>query len=500
MSAVTFVTRAVLGLRGEANQASRLFKDDSFYMMSCAWHLAQGHGLTADGVHPTNGIQPLFVFLDVPMFWLAQGDRWLGVQLTYIPMAIFSAISVLLAALIMRTLYTSQPDDDRRSIFRDPVILVAILWTASYPMLAQMMNGLETGLSSMMFLVSVYAYCRIETSGKRSIKQYALFGGVLGVLVLARIDAVFFVAAICISELIRFRSKALLRILVMGAVAVLVSSPWFIYNYMLFGNLMPMSGRSESAGPVPLAINIHSLGFFLADIVTVFIMFPLSPLSIWVWPTWTAAILIPAILLWRRFEITTLVQRNLNVRPLIPWMIAAGALGLYYVFIFHAPYFLDRYLQPLRILWFFVIAIIIARIQVPHWGPIWKVSVASFVALGLLFGCARYVNNFTATWVSDLYEAGLWAKSHPQSRVGMCQSGVAGFTADNVWNLDGKVNHDALLALKNHTMHAYLDTTRFDYLADWLDFMHNFLEVSQSANRYRQIDSFKLVRIYQRVE
>ena len=44
--------------------------DDSFYAFKIAQNIASGHGATFDGVHPTNGFQPLYVFLLVPLFWL----------------------------------------------------------------------------------------------------------------------------------------------------------------------------------------------------------------------------------------------------------------------------------------------------------------------------------------------------------------------------------------------------------------------------------------------
>jgi len=48
--------------------------DDAFYSLTVARHIAQGHGLSFDGLHPTNGFQPLYVFLTVPVFWLFPND------------------------------------------------------------------------------------------------------------------------------------------------------------------------------------------------------------------------------------------------------------------------------------------------------------------------------------------------------------------------------------------------------------------------------------------
>ena len=73
--AITVVTRFALAFRSEARLATRPYLEDAYYAFNTAYHIAQGHGITADGVHPTNGIQPLIVFLYVPFFAIADGER-----------------------------------------------------------------------------------------------------------------------------------------------------------------------------------------------------------------------------------------------------------------------------------------------------------------------------------------------------------------------------------------------------------------------------------------
>jgi hypothetical protein len=498
MAAITFVSRAALGLRGEANQASRLFKDDAFYMMSCVWHLVQGHGLTADGVHPTNGIQPLFVFLDVPFFWLAHGDRWLGVQLSFIPLALFSTASVVLAAWIMSGIQRDGVAAEQEKPWQDPVIIVAALWTFTYPLLSQMMNGLETGLYSMMLLWVIYLSVKIERSGDRSLAAFAGLGAMLGVLVLSRIDAVFVVGAICVVEATRFRAAGLKRAIVAGLIALVISSPWFIFNYLSFGSVMPISGQSESLGKIPLLVNAEYGGFFFADLLSVFFFIPYGSVSHLVWGLWTIVVIGGVVLIAVRIRGLAIVRSALNLRPLIPFLVASVLLALYYIFFFHAAYFLDRYFQPMRIIWLFLAAVLLTRIRFTVRRLPWRVVGAFALAGVVCYSGAKYINNFTATWVADLYEAGVWARQHPTARVGMSQSGVSGFTADNVWNLDGKVNPDVLKAHKDHSFGAYIDSTHMEYLADWDVGVQGMIAEANARDKYKLIDSFKLVRIYQR--
>src|ERR1035437_2020740 len=66
--------------------------DDSFYAFSVAINLAHGYGPTIDGVHLTNGFQPLWVFLITPTWWFS-GEA-------YIPLRVLVLLSFLIHVLI----------------------------------------------------------------------------------------------------------------------------------------------------------------------------------------------------------------------------------------------------------------------------------------------------------------------------------------------------------------------------------------------------------------
>ena len=55
--------------------AEWLWTDDSYLSLSVARNLAHGRGMTADGVHVTNGFQPLYVLLMVPVYALVSSDN-----------------------------------------------------------------------------------------------------------------------------------------------------------------------------------------------------------------------------------------------------------------------------------------------------------------------------------------------------------------------------------------------------------------------------------------
>ena len=64
----------------------------------------------------------------------------------------------------------------------------------------------------------------------------------------------------------------------------------------------------------------------------------------------------------------------------------------------------------------------------------------------------------------------------------MLQSGIAGFIAPNVTNLDGKVNAAALRAHQEARLGEYLREERFTYLAYWKPFVEDLASIGRQAN------------------
>ena len=74
-----------------------------------------------------------------------------------------------------------------------------------------------------------------------------------------------------------------------------------------------------------------------------------------------------------------------------------------------------------------------------------------------------------------LIDAGYIHRFYPDSHVASFQSGTIGYFDSNVDNLDGKLNGDALKALKDRSMAAYLDKVGIDVLVDWAGYIEENL-------------------------
>jgi hypothetical protein len=492
--ALTFIGRAALGFRSDGNLASRLFDDDSFYDHSVSYHLAHGEGLSVDGIHPTNGIQPLIVVLQSPCYFIAGNDKWLGLRLTFILSAIIDTISAFLIYRLLTLLSKKQTSA--------PVI-GAMLWTFLYPIIMQTMNGLETGLYTMLMIAAIYVYA-VRYFKQRSNIPFTfsddLFLGVLlGLLVLARIDAVFFVACFTVLETLHRRS---VRVLLVPFVTFLVSSPWWIYNVAVFGNLMPSGGQAESLGGPSIVQNLINLSSTLADIGSIAFVLPEYFLATINQVLWCASVPIVIYLLNKHYQLGRSINDSYYLLPLLPLVYVGVAFAIYYTAFFHAPYFITRYLQPLRIFALLLASmsasIILSKMREKHI----TVRIAGLVAIAaaIIFSGFHYAHNFMTTENGDLYQAGLWARAHPSATIGIQQSGIASFVADNVTNLDGKVNTEALNALRLNERGKYIASQRFDYLMDWDVFVRVLVnEAAHYGGEYRSVDSVGLVRMYKRV-
>ncbi len=113
-------------------------------------------------------------------------------------------------------------------------------------MLNHAYNGLETAC-----VMAFYAACwrLMQTNRDDSWGGLALFGALIGLMVLAQIDSAFLALILGLNELRRSWSRGpatmLARAALMGGVALAISSPWWIYNTVYFGSPMPTSGTAQ---------------------------------------------------------------------------------------------------------------------------------------------------------------------------------------------------------------------------------------------------------------
>ena len=320
--------------------------EDGYLMLTVARNLAIGLGLSvSDGTIPTNGVQPLATFIYSAPYVITEGDKI--VSLYYLHL-IWATIAVA-AALALRAL---------ASRILGPMGLspmwswfAAALWFSG-PLLTQhTMNGLETGLYTLLIILACLQFMRVvEREASVGASDLMLMAALLGIMFLGRNDGVFLVFSFlgvwvlhAVFSL-RLGVGVLLRKLIAPTVlcAALVV-PWLVHNQLLFGSIIPISGTAQSM-TAGFGANAELLPAKLFEH-----MFPMLPLPgrvetmppVIVMTSLAVALVMGAFgwKAWRHGGAVRLV--------VVAYIIHGLAIATYYGFFFGAPHFLSRYTAPL---------------------------------------------------------------------------------------------------------------------------------------------------------
>jgi hypothetical protein len=448
--------------------------EDGYYALSVSRQLALGHGITVDGEHPTNGIQPLFAFLLVPVYLAFGCDRFTSLRGVLAVHWIVHLSTALVLASIVRTSLRSKGAERSEIGFWT----TALLWLTSRFVLFQNYNGLETGLVLLLYVVAWRLYQIGWFAGWKVIG----LGGVLGMLVLARIDATFLVLSLTVFEALdrttSWASRAR-RILGIGLIAFVVSLPWWLYNLLEFGSLMPSSGTAQSEP--------FTWGHFRPMVRNLLLV--LSPYVHARFSAESAQMILQAcliVILGRRLLRAGLgdVWRSRSVRMGCAILVSSGLLCLYYLAYSGATYFYGRYLSPLMVVSVPLAAIAMASMEAR--GDLLR-SLASCGVVVLLVFTVTSEHLLSEGSTSPFYDdqLGLIQAYVPSSEtVSAGQSGTIGYFRDRVVNLDGKVNaealkhrHDAWKYLEEKSIVWYCDSSNAFLGADpaengWLAVAH----------------------------
>jgi len=468
--AIALTPGAAVVLRPTAELMDFPISEDAYYSLAVARNLALGHGLTIDGEHWTNGFQPLFTLLCSVIYLLVPADdRVTPLRiLTVVQWCMFVSSAVLFGSILSRAI-------PARTEVKHFVRLVGMIcFLLSNFLIVQAFNGLETGF---LFLVVLIALDRIlRLTGSRS--DYAGIGVLLGLCFLTRIDACFLVAGFCLANLAFGKggpSQRLANSLIAGALAVLVSLPWLLYNELVFGSLMPTSGQAYSS----LKISGGRLLFAVAQSSNALIPY-------FHYPEWIGrhdeAFIVLAItsLLFLAILTTGAVQLNKERRKAEPTnsgfdsaslllattlVLYCTFLTIYYGFVSTAIHFYPRYLTPYAFIGVSCIAILLGIIAARS-----KLA-ASVVAILLLIQTAQLhsVRSYMAK-SGYFHEAVELVRRHvpPGVAVASKQSGTLGYFRDKVINLDGKVNRDVMAYLRfPESLPQYLADKGIDWHVDW---------------------------------
>lgn len=466
--------RLVLAMRA-IDVIDRLFMpDDTYYTLSIARAIAEGNGPTADGVTLTNGFQPLIAFLMVPVFWLTD-DPDTGVRMVVILLAV---LDVVVAALLGRLAYR---------IGGWPAAAVAVaLWAVSPLAVGNALNGLETTLALVLSLGLVEMWWRARETDRR--RDAALAGVLAGLALLARVDTAILVALLGLSELTRGSFR---RLLVVAGAAVVVVAPWWLYSLAEFGTMVPQSGAA-----VQELVSVHrdigleipeqlawGAGTLIGAPFTEFralrdFLFPRPALATIVWLGIFVALM---------FAIVRLGALRRERGPLLALMLHGAVILAFYSLVVSALWFFDRYLAPAHA----VATLLIAAAAGSAWRSArgrgrWRVPAVALMAVLAALTVVSFTQSASFVLETPAASRGagydgangyrevarqIIAMAPDGAVIGSLQSGALGYYAGErgikVVNLDGVVDQNAAVALRDSRLAAYARRRGVTHIADW---------------------------------
>ena len=444
--------------------------EDGYLMLTVARNLAIGLGLSvSEGTIPTNGVQPLATLIYAVPYALTGGDKvasLYGLHLIWAAIAVAGALAIrALAARVLGPLGLA------------PVWswLVAALWFSGPLLLRHSMNGLETGLYTLLIVLACLQFMRVIERGPAvGTGDLVLMAAVLGLVFLGRNDGIFLVLALAsvwiFNALAVWRlgpGELARRLAVPALVCVGVVAPWLIHNQVFFGSIIPISGPAQSL-TAAFGANAALLPAVLFEQ-----MFPMLPL-----PGRIETMLPVMIVTGLAVLIVTglFVRRAWRAGGAVRWLVVgylihALAISVYYGFFFGAAHFMPRYTAPLAPLLIMALVTVgrdLAQVfGQRHAGAVMGGMataglVLSVALLGrLLLPGVNVQGHFQVVdWVERNVPAETW--------VGAVQTGTLGYWHDRTINLDGKVNPEALAARRErgHVL-DYVVASEIAYLADW---------------------------------
>ena len=488
---------AVLCPRPEA-VLSRYGSDDMFYYTEVARHIAKGQGVSFDGVHPTSGVQPLWALLLVPWAPLFEGHPSLALK---IDLALVTLLTLAAGCLMPRLVDALLRHEPAHRALGDAHIralgtLAGCAWLLHPRVLGVTFEGTEGALAALCWQVSILAWSR-ERRESGSLR----LGVALGIGTLARIDHLALAGAFLAwpGRCRRSVRRSMAILLPLG----LLWGSWLMVCLHTTGSVVPDSGAAKRLAHGPyLAVLLHGSTDGAGGWAALF-----DPLRV------TAATL--------RDTVSHLFRAGAHVSRFS--MVAAAAMAVSLALAAKRGAdenaqrtWRDAVMQvtptttaAFRALWPAVLAAasaLLAYAVVLHhvrgWYTIPGQLVLTLVASALCFDAAAAVRGawdlasrprllaFTcALWMGAIWTEELsvrprsWQPSYVATarklvaitpagaRIGAFNSGILGAFASEegrrVINLDGVVNHSALLANEARTLTAYITNEGIEFLADF---------------------------------
>lgn len=398
-----------------------LATDDCGYYLEIAENVAGGRGFTFDGIHTTNGFQPLWLLTVAFLHKVFGGPPEAMLRVAMI----FQAGLLLAAGFLFYPVYT-RIFSGRTGLISSIIFTVLIFFTC--------VNCMESAVLVFMIILLFLTGWKGRVFERDAWWWQLIFGIVLGLTVLARLDTVFLAMAIflfLLVDMLRARkgtATRFRRLMWTGLGAALVIVPYLSANIAWSGSIMPVSGALKSSFP-----RISGSAYAL------------SRLSGRDWIKIAGALIY---LIWypQLGKIRGDRPEGLTYfRASLAFLSVAVLLHTLHTVLFMKWAVFRWHFITYSLLGIFVISEPIEYLISRRWI---RNSQALFWGMALILvaaGCLGIYRKHTAplAWTVESYEAALWARENTEKldAFAMKDAGIFGyFSGRKVINLDGVVN------------------------------------------------------------
>ncbi len=443
--------------------------EDGFYMLKVAWNIASGNGITYSPGQLTTGIQPLITFFYSFFSWITikffDSNKWIFVRFIIL---IGSLSHVLLAYLVGRLSEKFLQYKNYRGKLIFNVSSSMVLF--SFGIFRLSTYGLETTF----YLISLCFFYlllinKLKNNSPLIFKDIFFIGFIVGLIILIRIDALIVLSIsllfLSFKRIIKFLDCIYILLFAYG-----LSSPWFIYVYKVTGRFIPSSGSAQSSfvdsnnflerfDTASKAFISHSVSLFTIGRDFLF------------WGSAITFLLSLGLIIFKnstRKNIIILLKNDYFISILL----SLSILFITYFLTSEAKHFYYRYLSPSIIIFIPTLTLII--VDFPKIKSLYiyffTLLIFSGQAIGSLHaGKVHNSHSITAGYISSNFDQSKYT-------IGAFQSGVIGFFNERVFNLDGKVDHEALSYLggstignkiKNNRIEEYINQKNINVIVDW---------------------------------
>jgi hypothetical protein len=443
--------------------------DGGGYYLQVARNAAAGHGLSFDGIRPTNGFHPL----------------WMACLIILVKIVGSGSEVIYRAAGILAVLCTSAG-----------ILLLHRTLRAALSPLAAFAGGaacaftafkriclMESGV--VLLTTSALLYFGLR---KRVFTQYRAgsafgFGLLLGVTILARLDLGLLSVVIGIACLYRIFARAIewkqealrLGFIVVGASLLVL--PLLAWNLLQFGSPIPISGRLEMRPGFPplheIAASIQAAGKW--------ILLPLSGVAAYLVVRIVAAL--------KGSQIVDAEPNGyLRTAALLGGIACVVHASNEFVFLVGVLYWHFGILASCTGL---VVALLVGWLEAhgSDGARTWlRLGIPAVVALTMALAFLRFTKpDYLSHWHRAAYAEALWMRSHlpPSAVVAMPAPEVTGFFNEHrTLDLDGLSGHPSLqLAIREHRLKDYLRTSGVSHYAQARFFDEIQTDVGSVAGR-----------------